>query len=225
MKTVTLIKRTFDKIKREGLGKTSRAMFSHLYDLYFDRKYKIDTSSWSPREDFLKENKIPDDFGHYQPNYVYLIKKVLKRLNLPKNQNFIDLGSGKGRVLLIAAQYGFEVVRGVEFSKPLCEIAQRNVVIFKTKVLKLSPIQIDHMDARDYIFSENDSVIFMYNPFNGYVFETVIKNLKASIERYPRTVTLIYMHPTEKKCIESILPITTKRAYTWNEDYIIYTID
>ncbi len=225
MKAVKLVKRTFDKIKREGLGRTSKAMFSHLYDLYFDRKYKIDTSSWSPREDFLKEHTISDDYGHYQPNYVFLIKKVLKQLKLTKNQNFIDLGSGKGRVLLIAAQYGFEVVRGVEFSKPLCEIAQRNVEIFKKKVSKLSPIEIDNMDARDYVFSEKDSVIFMYNPFNGSIFETVIKNLKVSIERHPRTVTLIYMHPTEKDRVESILPITSKQAYTWNEDYIIYTVN
>lgn len=225
MKTVALVKRTFDKIKREGLGRTTRAMFSHLYALHFDWKYKVDTSTWSPREDFLKANNVSDDHGHYQPNCVYIIKRVLKKLNTSNNQCFVDLGSGKGRVLLVAAQHGFERVRGVEFSQHLCEVALKNIEIFKTKVRLLAPTEVLECDARDYVFSENDYVIFMYNPFNGSIFETVMTNLKASIERYPRTVTLIYMNPTEKDCIESILPITSKQAYTWNEDYIIYTIN
>jgi predicted RNA methylase len=168
---------------------------------------------------------VSENFGHYQPNCVYLIQRILKRLNTSKDQNFLDIGSGKGRILLIAAQYDFNEVRGIEFSEPLCDITKQNIERFKTKVSKLAPIEVQNMDARDYVFTEKDVVIFMYNPFNGSIFETVIKNLKASIERYPRTITFIYMHPTEKKCVESILPITTKQAYTWNEDYIIYTIN
>ena len=39
-------------------------------------------------------------------------------------------GSGKGRVLLIAAQTGSQRIIGVEFSGELCEIARKNVKTF-----------------------------------------------------------------------------------------------
>ena len=41
--------------------------------------------------------------------------------------DFIDFGSGKGRVLLVASHYPFRQVIGVEFSPELHEIAQENI--------------------------------------------------------------------------------------------------
>jgi len=42
------------------------------------------------------------------------------------NFTFIDFGSGKGRVLLLAARYPFKEVVGIEFSKELNDIALLN---------------------------------------------------------------------------------------------------
>lgn len=38
--------RTVKKNKRDGIRKTLKASFSHLYNLYFDWKYNVDTVTW-----------------------------------------------------------------------------------------------------------------------------------------------------------------------------------
>lgn len=57
------------------------------------------------------------------------------------------------------------------------------------------------------------------------VFEKVVQNLKHSFEAYPRKMTLIYMNPSETDILESNLVFSSIDNYTWNEDYIMYTLN
>src|SRR5215831_11087448 len=87
---------------------------------------------------------------------------------------FIDLGSGKGRVLLIAAQYPFKSVVGVEFSGTLHKIAQTNISKFVEQGLtKTRPISVN-MDAGEFDFSQfRDKVVFCNNPFTAELVDNV----------------------------------------------------
>jgi predicted RNA methylase len=40
---------------------------------------------------------------------------------------FVDIGSGKGRALIIAAEYAFKRIIGVEYSPSLATICRRNL--------------------------------------------------------------------------------------------------
>jgi SAM-dependent methyltransferase len=217
--------RTVKKIKRDGIKKTLKASFSHIYDLYFDWKYNVDTVTWVSQEDLIKENNISKYSGHYQGTNACLIKSLFKRLNYAKDRAFVDLGSGKGRVLLLAQDYGFLSIKGIELSQKLCDISRKNIESFNAKTDLTSRIALLNIDATTYKFDKKDSILFMYNPFNGVVFEKVVQNLKHSLEDYPRKMTIIYMNPTETDILESNLVFSSIENYTWNEDYIIYTIN
>ncbi|MFK7832350.1 MAG: hypothetical protein AB8B52_03660 [Winogradskyella sp.] len=219
------LKRTISKIRRQGIVRTFRASTSHLYNIYFDKKYQLDTVAGKSREKFLKEHNFTTDYGHYQGANTLLVKKLLKRLNLDKNQTFIDLGSGKGRILLLANAYGFSAVKGIELSKELCDISEKNTTAFFAKSKLKSKISILNIDATTYKFDKTDGVLFMYNPFNGTLFEKVVKNLKQSLVKHPRNLTIIYINPTETKMLESHFNFSSIERCTWNEDYNIYTIN
>ncbi len=45
---------------------------------------------------------------------------------------FIDLGSGKGRILFLAAEYPYRRIQGVEFARELHSEAQENFRTFST---------------------------------------------------------------------------------------------
>lgn len=67
------------------------------------------------------------------------LRMALKALKIPKGKVLVDIGSGKGRVLLVASEFGFREARGIEFSPKLCAIAKENLEIFKAKKLQKPP--------------------------------------------------------------------------------------
>ncbi|MDH7911149.1 class I SAM-dependent methyltransferase [Winogradskyella sp. SYSU M77433] len=140
---MNVIIRTVKKIHRDGFSRTFRAMYSHLYDLYFDWKNSTDTVSWISHEELIRENDIAKYSVHYQGCNAYLVKSILKKLKLPKNQTFIDMGCGKGKILLLANSYGFKQVKGIELSKKLCGIAKRNILSFESKTNSKSNISVE----------------------------------------------------------------------------------
>ncbi|WP_179344869.1 rRNA adenine N-6-methyltransferase family protein [Winogradskyella ursingii] len=225
MKIIDITTRTITKIKRDGFRRTYNAVFSNIYDNYFDWKYGLDTEAWVSHEDLVNENKLAEHTGHYQAINVILIKNILNRLNLSKEQTFVDYGSGKGRVLLLAAEYGFKKVKGIELSKKLCDIALKNIDIYKSKRNISQNIDVLNIDATTYQLKKEDTILHFFNPFNGIIFEKVVNNIKKSLEEHPRKMTIIYMNPLEKATLESKLEFSSKESFFWNEEYIIYTIN
>jgi SAM-dependent methyltransferase len=105
---------------------------------------------------------------------------------------FVDLGSGKGRVIMLASRYRFDRVIGVELSDRLNAIARRNLGRRRCR-----RVEIVTADALDYETLDDATVVYMYNPFRGATFDTVIRKLIASVDRRPRTIRLIYLNPME----------------------------
>src|ERR1700760_1085323 len=72
---------------------------------------------------------------------------------------FIDIGCGKGRALIFAAEIGFGKVTGVELWPMLSEIAARNLEISGVKGTILT------QDASTLVIPENPCVCYLYDPF------------------------------------------------------------
>lgn len=121
--------------------------------------------------------------------------KLLGCLGLPREGSFVDLGSGKGRVLLIAAQYGFRKVIGVEFSEPLCRVARRNWEVFSHRQKLESNVVVVHADVVDYAFHSDEIIFFLYDPFSSEVLTQVLDNLRRSVAANPRDIWLISNSP------------------------------
>jgi len=76
---------------------------------------------------------------------------------------FVDIGCGKGKQCVYAAKYfKFDEVIGIEFSKPLVEVAEENL-----HRLGWSRIKVINADATSWHIPDGKSIIFMYNPFNA----------------------------------------------------------
>lgn len=101
--------------------------------------------------------------------------------------DFIDIGCGKGRALLVAAPR-FERVIGVEFIPALVMIAWANLY-----QLGIHNVNVLMMDARDFAFSSRPAVVFFCNPFGREIMEKVVENMLAvEAEQY-----VVYVVPAE----------------------------
>ncbi|HEX7287471.1 MAG TPA: class I SAM-dependent methyltransferase [Candidatus Angelobacter sp.] len=107
---------------------------------------------------------------------------------------FIDLGSGKGRALLLAAKHGFQRVIGVEFMPELHRAAEENIRTFVVKFRLPAQVQSLCMDALDFKFPAGPLVVYLFNPFPEPVLAAVLNNLRQSWERTPRPVYVAYRY-------------------------------
>jgi SAM-dependent methyltransferase len=105
---------------------------------------------------------------------------------------FIDLGCGKGRVLLMASDYPFKGIIGVEFMPELVSAAQKNISGYSSDRQRCRKIETLCMDARDFQFPSGPLVVYLFNPFSESTFVAVLENLERSIEQAPRPVYIAY---------------------------------
>ena len=117
----------------KGLKITLQKIFSVIEDIYFDKKYGIDTSKIVEVEELGIYDESTRHSSPYQPTRVRHFHQLMKTLEFPIASVFVDFGSGKGRILLLASEYNFKRVVGVEISRQLCEMARRNVGLYETR--------------------------------------------------------------------------------------------
>jgi SAM-dependent methyltransferase len=132
---------------------------------------------------------------------------------------FIDMGSGKGRVLFVAAEYPFRKVIGVEFSNDLHEEALANIKRYNYRGQRCADIEPVHADAREFEFPNENLVIYLFNPFGPEVMGRMLANLERSIEQHPRHVIVVMLWPEQSHLVEQ-MPVM--RVYRKTRRHHIY---
>lgn len=158
-----------------------------------DRALGMET--WKP-EEYEDLEFGPDQGVKYEPtpwSNLLQVHRILSDMSISERDVFVDLGSGKGRVILTAAQFPFKRIVGVEISQRLHEISRLNVSRRPQGTCR--EIELVNLNAIDYRLPHDASVLYMYNPFKGDVFEGVLGHIRKSIETEPRPVTIIYTNP------------------------------
>lgn len=123
----------------------------------------------------------------------WLFEQIMQALQIDFSQfTFIDLGCGKGRVLLMASDYPFKKIIGVEFMPDLHRAAQKNIAGYSNDRQRCRQIETLCMDARDFQFPLEPLVVYLFNPFSEPAFAHVLQNLRRSVEQTPRPVYIAY---------------------------------
>jgi SAM-dependent methyltransferase len=141
------------------------------------------------------------EVAHYHPDRVWYqasgwsyLPRILPKREVAPSDVFVDIGSGKGRVLIQASRYPFARVIGVEISEELNAVAEANLGRQQSKRAAGS-IELVTADATAWEVPDDLTVAYLYYPFVGDTFRKVIDNLVASLERAPRRLRLIYGLP------------------------------
>jgi SAM-dependent methyltransferase len=162
-------------------------------DMDYDWEHHVDTTSanvsWEARFIGLLNSS-------YQPIEPALFEEMLEALGIDYSQfTFIDIGSGKGRPLLMASEYPFRKIIGVELLPELHRIAQENVRRFPDERKRCRQVDAVLGDATRFAFPLEPLVVFMFHPLPDTEFQKVITNLEESLGRHPRPVWLAYANP------------------------------
>jgi len=173
----------------------------------FDLKYRVDTQM-PVRLHELEMSAPGARFAiRYEGTPIAVLHKIIRRLKVDRRRfTFIDLGSGKGRVLLIAAQYPFKSVIGIEFSNKLHNISLNNIEKFAVLGFTKTTLTSINCDAGEFDFSHiGDKIIFCYNPFGADLMNRVLDNLLLPPHRQEETI-FIYLGPMPPAVSEKLTP-------------------
>jgi SAM-dependent methyltransferase len=162
-------------------------------DGLFERRQGIETGGHVDLEDL---GLAGTDRIRYEPSGWLDLRRILRRGDVGPGDVFIDLGSGKGRVVLQAARYPFGRVIGVELSHELTRMARANLEATRQR-LRCRDVELVTADMTQYAIPDDVTVAYLYNPVRGESFQAVVDQLIASVDRRPRTVRVIYRTPLE----------------------------
>lgn len=172
----------------------------------FDAEFGTDTSGLIAAEELLdsKRRRSIHNTGFYA-TAPSMFGQAFARLEIDcKRFTFIDLGAGKGRIILLASNFPFQRVLGVELIPELQAVATRNIAKYQPAVRQCQEVKCMLCDVCDFVFPLDPLVIFMWNPFVGPVFERVMENLDSSLKHDAREVYLVYLRPDFEHVIKRI---------------------
>lgn len=132
----------------------------------------------------------------YQPIDATHFREALSALDIRyEDYAFIDLGCGKGRALLLAAEFPFRRLAGVEFDPDLAATAEANLARYPATKDRAGEIEVLCEDAAAYPLPAGPLLVYMYNPFEMPVMERVVANVRRALELEPRELVVAYFTP------------------------------
>jgi SAM-dependent methyltransferase len=137
----------------------------------------------------------------YVPSGWRSLPSALRHIPVSEDDVFLDLGCGKGRVVLQAAERPFKRVIGVELSPELIAVAQENLHAVRHK-LRCQNVELIQADITTWAIPDDVTILYAYNPVRGELFDAAMKAMIASYDRNPRPLYLLYRYPREHDALE-----------------------
>lgn len=171
-------------------------------DADYDWDYRVNTTSGAVG---WRDRLLGQFHSAYQPTEPAAFHEMLNTLQQSPSRDetvlnfrdftFIDLGSGKGRTLLMASDYPFHRIIGVELLPSLHQTAQQNLGQYKSDTQKCFALESICADATAFPFPTDPLVIYLFNPFPETGMRQVFANLKQSLREHPRGMYVLYHNP------------------------------
>jgi SAM-dependent methyltransferase len=194
---------------KTGAGVVVHSIHANLRDLatkyrdrWFDWRNRVETDSRVAVADLTDiDGALARHAVHYEATPVRKFDRALDVVG-PRADGFtfVDLGSGKGRVLMLAAQRRrFGRVIGVELSRALHESALANIARFSSRHRDVAPIESVCADASSHELPSGNLLVFLYNPFDAKLLARVRDRLAAPGDRQ---VCVVYVNPLHHALFE-----------------------
>lgn len=162
----------------------------------FDRRFGVDTSGFVHPSQFAAVTDEGADPHHYKAIRPADFRAAVSSLAIRHDDfEFVDYGSGKGRALLLASDYPFRSITGVEFSAALHDTALRNIARFRSSTQRCFRIRSVCADAVEFKPPDAACVLFFYDPFGERLMSAVLDRIGESLARTPRDLYLVYCQP------------------------------
>jgi len=215
------------KIGKRNFKGNIQFIISFAEEIIFDKMYHVKTSGIIPLSQLKIDSKFVSKYHQYEAVKVRHFKTLMKQLKFPDESVFVDIGSGMGRVILLASLFSFQRIVGIEISSELCDIAKKNWANYQNKTHNNTQVEIYNLDVLEYSFKDDENIFFLFNPFKKVIIESFLKKIEASLKKKPRQAWILYHKPDYSSPIDNsdIFRKQSEFHYAGRKNYIYCNVD
>lgn len=186
----------------------ARILLGHYRNVLFDRWYRVDTCGQQSVAQLGVVDENPREVYGFSSSTIAIVRAILASLPIDHREwVFIDLGSGKGRTLLLAGAYPFKRIIGVEHAISLVRTSRANL---DTYIGRKACGKIEVFAADAVTFpppAEENLLVYMFNPFAADLVAECVQRLATAPMAKDKRRLLIFVQ--QRKNSGSRVDLTT----------------
>jgi SAM-dependent methyltransferase len=161
----------------------------------FDQERGVETAAEVPLEAVgVSSADAARGNAYYRPLTEVIFRAAIAAMPIDVSKfTFVDIGSGKGKVLFMAADLPFRSILGIEYAPGLHAVALKNVANYHYKTQQCQKIEAVHADALQYGLPEGPLVLFTFNALDRPTMTRLLQKLDdAATAESERPLFIIY---------------------------------
>lgn len=167
----------------------------------FDRRLGTDTSGFVAADELAITGASRAHALAYAGTQPHAIREGIRAVPRLEDLTFVDLGCGKGRAVIVAGEFPFRAVLGVELDQNLVDVARRNLDLVAPRFPDRPPTGVVQGDATTVELPEGDLLVFLGNPFGAEVMAAVAGSLGRAVQA-GRKVFVLYVNAVSGHCFD-----------------------
>jgi SAM-dependent methyltransferase len=181
----------------EALSTWGRRIEGYIWHVHpIDKQLGVETSAEVPRRAQISGHKMDKYAVQYQGLQPSILRKCLNLIGVTAEMTFIDIGCGKGRALMVAAEYPFRHIIGVELSEFILATARSNFKILVKRNARYGDVALVHGDASHPPLDRGVNVLSFFNSFTGAPVHILIEHMRHHLQTFPESqIWLICYNP------------------------------
>jgi SAM-dependent methyltransferase len=169
----------------------------------FDRQYGTETSGVVPVEMIASDRMMMSQINPYCGSQPSIIRRAIAALGKTDEFHFVDLGCGKGRAMIVASEFPFRSITGVELSPRLAKTARRNVARIARRFPARTPVVITEGNAVTFPFPKGKVLLFFYHSFGVDLLKQLLSEIESFVLSANGLVYFIYYNPVHGSLLDA----------------------
>lgn len=164
----------------------------------FDQMHGVETSGLVPAKHLVTGHANDEHVTAYYGVAPSILRTLIGhwRETVPRypisSYTFIDIGCGKGRGLMVASEFPFRKVVGVELNPAMAAVARENVMHWNTAHTSdptaelIAPIEVLEQDALQLQLPLGPVLLFLFHPFEAPVLKALLRSIETQFAARPK---------------------------------------
>jgi len=178
----------------------------------FDLQHGTDTGALIPGDDLATGHAHDRHITAYHGTAPSLFKKLMDRwrdeyaLHSVESTAFLDIGAGKGRAMLLATEYPFRRIVGVELHPALAAAAYENIDHWEQRYPASPRLALVEDDVMRLRIPAGPCVFFLFNPFGFVLLDRFLSRLEKAFADRPGECDVIYVNDEQRAVLSEEHP-------------------
>jgi SAM-dependent methyltransferase len=169
----------------------------------FDHEFGVDTLGIVPADQITQDKRLAAQIVCYAGSQPSIVRTGLLALGPVEEYTLLDFGCGKGRAAIVASEFPFRRVVGVELSPVLAAMARANAAVIANRFPQRPGIAVIETNVLEFALPAGKLAIFAYHPFGAEILTGVVKRLEAALAAETPHIFFVYDNPVHADVLDA----------------------